>query len=156
MFRKHKIMNNSLWRYNAKDWVTKILFPEWIREAFCPIVRKYRENKVLPTKALIRDSAPAHLWDWKKRKLKNSHGSVKFLPPNITPLLHSMDQHVLANCKKLHTKELFLKCFQIVSDTDLKNSGRNIATSFLVWVSWEILSQSLSNNTESYLKESMV
>ena len=30
-----------------------------------------------------------------------------------------MDQQVIANFKKLYTKETFQKCFQMVSDTDL-------------------------------------
>jgi hypothetical protein len=30
-----------------------------------------------------------------------------------------MDQQVIANVKKLYTKELLQKCFQMVSDTEL-------------------------------------
>jgi hypothetical protein len=64
MFRKHKVMKNKLgvmWRSNAKAWVTKVLFLEWIREFFCPTVQKYLEDKGLPLKALlIMDNAPPH------------------------------------------------------------------------------------------------
>jgi hypothetical protein len=44
---------------------------------------------------------------------------VVLLPPNTTPLLQPIDQQVIANFKKLYTKELFQKCLQMVSDTDL-------------------------------------
>nr|XP_034961014.1 uncharacterized protein LOC118080194 [Zootoca vivipara] len=45
--------------------------------------------------------------------------SVKFLPPNATPLIQPMDQQVISNFKKLYTKALFQKCFEVTSDTDL-------------------------------------
>jgi hypothetical protein len=35
VFRKHKVIKNRLgvmWRSNAKAWLTKVLFLEWIRE----------------------------------------------------------------------------------------------------------------------------
>ena len=44
---------------------------------------------------------------------------VKFLPPNTTPLLQPMDQQVISNFKKLYTKELFSRCFQVTNDTEL-------------------------------------
>lgn len=64
MFRKQKVVKNRLGvmqRSNTKAWVTRVLFLEWIREAFCPTDKKYLENKGLPLKVLlITDSAPAH------------------------------------------------------------------------------------------------
>jgi hypothetical protein len=39
---ENKVMKNRLgvmWRSNAKAWLTKVLFLEWIREFFCPTVQ---------------------------------------------------------------------------------------------------------------------
>ena len=43
-----------------------------------------------------------------------------FLPHNTTPLLQSMDQQVISNLKKLHTRPLFRKCFEVTNDTQIK------------------------------------
>ncbi|XP_032997965.1 zinc finger protein 850-like [Lacerta agilis] len=45
--------------------------------------------------------------------------SVKFLPPNATPLIQPMDQQVISNFKKLYTKALFQRCFEVTSDREL-------------------------------------
>jgi hypothetical protein len=45
--------------------------------------------------------------------------TVKFLPPNMTPLIQPMDQQVISNFKKLYTKALFQRCFEVTSDTEL-------------------------------------
>nr|XP_053650862.1 tigger transposable element-derived protein 1-like [Cherax quadricarinatus] len=42
---------------------------------------------------------------------------VKFLPPNTTPLLQPMDQQVISNFKKLYTKAMFERCFEVTSET---------------------------------------
>ncbi|KAF6390255.1 hypothetical protein mRhiFer1_007835 [Rhinolophus ferrumequinum] len=45
--------------------------------------------------------------------------NVKFLPPNMTPLIQPMEQQVMSNFKKLCTKALFQRCFEVTSDTEL-------------------------------------
>ncbi|XP_039600021.1 tigger transposable element-derived protein 1-like [Polypterus senegalus] len=124
VFRKHTVMKNRLgvmWRSKAKAWVTRVLFLEWIREVFCPTVKKYLEDKGLPLKdLLIMDNAPAHPRDLEEELAEEFPWLiVEFPPPNTTHLLQPMDQQVIANFRKLYTKELFQKCFQMVSDTDL-------------------------------------
>ena len=37
--------------------------------------------------------------------------NVKFLPPNMTPLLQSMDQQIISNFKQLYTRALLQNCF---------------------------------------------
>ena len=44
---------------------------------------------------------------------------VKYLPPNTTSIIQPMDQQVIASFKKLYTKALFRKCFQVTNDTQL-------------------------------------
>ena len=117
----HKAKLPVMWRSNTKAWVTRILFVEWLTEVFAPSVKKYLEENDLPLKCLlVMDNAPAHppgLED----DLDTTYDfiSVKFLPPNTTPLLQPMNQHVIASFKKLYTKALFSRCFQVTSDTEL-------------------------------------
>jgi len=45
--------------------------------------------------------------------------TVKFLPPNTTPLTQPIDQQVISNFKKLYTKAQFQRSFEENSDTEL-------------------------------------
>ena len=45
---------------------------------------------------------------------------MKFLHPNTTPLFKPMDQLVISNMKKLHTRALCRKCFEETNDTQLR------------------------------------
>ena len=42
-----------------------------------------------------------------------------YLPPNTTPILQPMDQQVISNFKKLFTKHLFQRCFEVTGSTNL-------------------------------------
>ncbi|XP_064120810.1 tigger transposable element-derived protein 1-like [Macrobrachium nipponense] len=44
---------------------------------------------------------------------------VLYLPPNTTSILQPMDQQVIANFKKLFTKHLFRRCFEVTENTKL-------------------------------------
>ncbi|XP_064117728.1 tigger transposable element-derived protein 1-like [Macrobrachium nipponense] len=44
---------------------------------------------------------------------------VFYLPPNTTSILQPMDQQVIANFKKLFTKHLFRRCFEVTENTKL-------------------------------------
>ena len=63
-FKKCKVQKsqlNVMWRSNSKAWVTRILFVEWINEAFGPAVKKSLLGKSLPLKALlVMDNAPVY------------------------------------------------------------------------------------------------
>ncbi|XP_069158736.1 tigger transposable element-derived protein 1-like [Procambarus clarkii] len=111
-FKVHKTRLNVLWRSNKRSWVTQIFFSEWVNDVFGPTVRNYLVDKQLPLKALlVLDNAPAH-----PRQLQddlfpeNQFITIKFLPPNTTPLLQPMDQQVIANFKKLYMKALLERC----------------------------------------------
>ncbi|UYV84264.1 hypothetical protein LAZ67_X001696 [Cordylochernes scorpioides] len=96
-FKKHKVQKsqlNVLWKSNTKAWVTRLLFVEWINEAFGPAVKKYLSEKKLPLRALlVMDNAPAHPPSLKDHLLDEfKFIEVRFLPPNTTPLLQPMDQ----------------------------------------------------------------
>ncbi|XP_068203666.1 tigger transposable element-derived protein 1-like [Palaemon carinicauda] len=109
------------WTSNAKTWVTRTIFIEWINVCFGPAVKNYLEESDLPLKCLlVLDNAPAHppgLED-----IIHPHFSlikVLYLPPNTTPLLQPMDQQVIANFKELYTKHLFKRCLELIESTQL-------------------------------------
>ncbi|XP_007424618.1 tigger transposable element-derived protein 1-like [Python bivittatus] len=117
-FKKYKVQKsqlNTMWRSTSKAWVPRILFVEWINEVFGPAVKKYLLEKNLPLKALlVMDNAPAHPPGLEDDLLEEfKFIKVKFLPPNITPMLQLMDQQVISNFKKLYTKALFQRCFEV-------------------------------------------
>jgi len=76
---------------------------------------------MLPLKALlVMDNAPAHPQGLEE-DLSAEYGfiQVKSLPPNTTPLIQPMDQQVISNFKKLYTKALFQRCFEVTSEAEL-------------------------------------
>ncbi|XP_066977870.1 tigger transposable element-derived protein 1-like [Macrobrachium rosenbergii] len=124
IFKKHKVIKsklNVMWKSNAKAFVTTQIFREWICEVFAPCVKKYLEENNLPLKALlILDNAPAHPQDMEYELADEfSWLKIKFLPPRITSLIQPMDQQVISNFKKLYTKALFHRCFEVTSETSL-------------------------------------
>lgn len=110
-----------MWRANSKAWVTRQFFLEWITKVFAPCVRNYLNENNLPMKCLLlMDSAPAHPADMAAELPEEFHFiTVKFLPPNTTPLIQPMDQQIISNFKKLYTRALFQRCFEVTSDTQL-------------------------------------
>ncbi|GIX93547.1 hypothetical protein CDAR_32571 [Caerostris darwini] len=96
-------------------------FVEWVNLVFGPTVKKYLQENNLPVQALlILDNAPAHppnLEDDILEELKFI--KVLYLPPNTTPILQPMDQQVISNFKKLYTKHLFRRCFEVTESTNL-------------------------------------
>ena len=123
-FTKSNVVKSKLpvfWRSNKKAWCTREYFCEWLCEVFAPQVREYLLEKHLPLKCLLTmDNAPAHppsVQDVLIGEL--SFIQVMFLPKNTTSLLQPMDQQVISNFKKLYTKQMFQKCFEVTNDTDL-------------------------------------
>ena len=103
-----------MWRSNAKAWVTRVLFVDWVNHAFGPAVKRYLLDNDLPLKALLlMDNAPAHPPGLEDNLLEEFNFiKVMFLPPNTTPVRQPMDQQVIANFKKRYTKELFRRCLR--------------------------------------------
>ncbi|XP_026547967.1 tigger transposable element-derived protein 1-like, partial [Notechis scutatus] len=123
-FKQHNVNKARLpvmWRANTKGLVTRSLFLEWLHEAFVPAAREYLSDNHLPERCLLlMDNALAHppsLIDL----MDNEYDfiEVKFLPPNTTPLLQPMDQQIISIFKKLYTKGLFTRCFNVTEDTSL-------------------------------------
>ncbi|XP_068250249.1 tigger transposable element-derived protein 1-like [Palaemon carinicauda] len=83
-----------VWRSNTKAWLTRQYFTEWVHEVFAPAMKKYLEEKKLPLLCLFMiDNAFAHP-SGLEDDLTDEFDfiKIKFLPPNMTPLLQPMDQ----------------------------------------------------------------
>ncbi|XP_053247701.1 tigger transposable element-derived protein 1-like [Podarcis raffonei] len=124
IFKKNNVIKSKLhvmWRANSKARVTRQFFIEWVHEVFGPSVKKYLQDKNLPMKCLLlMDDAlsdPPGLQDELMEEF--AFISVKFLPPNTASLIQPMDQQVISNFKKLYTKAVFQRCFEVTSDTEL-------------------------------------
>ncbi|XP_061899525.1 tigger transposable element-derived protein 1-like [Entelurus aequoreus] len=123
-FKKNNVQKDKLtvmWRSNPKALVTRQFFTEWFQEVFAPSVEEYLTEKNLPLKVLLVLDAALTQPTGLGRDWSSEHDSitVKFLPPNTTPLLQPMDQQVISNFKKLYTKALFQRCFEVTMETNL-------------------------------------
>ncbi|GFT00658.1 jerky protein homolog-like [Trichonephila clavipes] len=91
------------YRSQKKAWMNAMLFKEWFHDHFVPAVKKFNKEKDLPQREiLLIDKAPSH-----PGTEELSSGEIKaiFLPPNVTPLLHPMDQGVLQKLKQIYRKQ---------------------------------------------------
>ena len=156
-FKKHKVIKEKLqvmWRSNTKAWVTRHLFIEWMNLAFGPSVKKYLEDNGLPLKCvLLLDNAPGHPPDLEDDLLDEfKFIKVVYLPANTTSILQPMDQQVISNFKKLFTKHLFRRCFEVTQNTNLTlrefwKEHYNIAICLnLIDISWQQVTKRTLNS----------
>ncbi|XP_066531040.1 tigger transposable element-derived protein 1-like [Hoplias malabaricus] len=123
-FTSHKVTKETLsvlWLSNSKAGVTRDIFVQWVNLVFGPTVKQYLKDNNLPLKALlVLDHAPAHPPNLVEDILDDfKFIDVLFLPPNTTPILQPMNQQVISNFKKLYTKNLFRRCFEVTDSTHL-------------------------------------
>ncbi|XP_066231912.1 zinc finger MYM-type protein 1 isoform X2 [Saccopteryx leptura] len=123
-FKTHKILKEKLqvmWRANARACITRQFFIEWVNLVFGPAVKKYLEENKLPMKALlILENTPAHPPGLEDDILDEfKFVKVLYLPPKTTLVLQPMDQQVISNFKKLYTKHLFCRYFEVTENTNL-------------------------------------
>ncbi|XP_068250614.1 tigger transposable element-derived protein 1-like [Palaemon carinicauda] len=123
-FKKYKVQKqqlNVMWRSNNKAVVTRILFVEWVNEVFGPEVKKYLMEKNLPLQAsLLMENAPSHPPAFEDDLMEEfKFIRIKFLPPDVSPVLQPMDQQVIMNFKKLYTKAMFQRCFEVFEQSFL-------------------------------------
>ncbi|KFD50665.1 hypothetical protein M513_08472 [Trichuris suis] len=82
------------------------IFTNWFKNTFIPEVKKFQNligktGKVL----LLIDNAPSHPSAACLNEIDETV-EVRFLPPNVTPLIQPMDQGVIENLKRLYRKQL--------------------------------------------------
>ncbi|XP_068203841.1 tigger transposable element-derived protein 1-like [Palaemon carinicauda] len=120
-FKAQNITKDRLsvfWRSNGKVWVTRPIFIEWVNVCFGLAVKNFLEVNNLPLKCLlVLDNAPANPPDLEDIIHPDfSFIKVLYLPLNTTPLLQPMARRVIANFKKLYTKHLFKRCFEVTEN----------------------------------------
>jgi hypothetical protein len=94
-----------VYKGQKKAWVTREIFSEWFHQQFVPAVKEKMRELNLPPKALLcLDNAP----DENQLRTKDNNIQTLFLPPNCTPLIQPMDQHVIQNIKMHYRKSLLL------------------------------------------------
>ncbi|XP_064121715.1 tigger transposable element-derived protein 1-like [Macrobrachium nipponense] len=79
-----------------------------MKDRLIPCSVETQDNQLLLKCLLIMDNAPAHPPGLDEFKFI----TVKFLPPNTTPLIQPMDHQIILNFKKLYTKASFQTCFE--------------------------------------------
>ena len=133
-----------IYKNQRSAWMDQELFKQWFHEDFVPSVQAHLKQIGLPPRALLLlDNAPSHP---EEKELRSRDGlvCVLYLPPNCTPLLQPMDQHVIQAIKIHYRKQLLLDL--IADDTEpaealkcfnLKNAIFNLHTS------WENVSAEL-------------
>ncbi|XP_037114879.1 tigger transposable element-derived protein 1-like [Syngnathus acus] len=123
-FKSNRVVKAELpvmWRANPKIRVTRLFFTEWVTQVFAPAVKTYLEENALPLKCLlVLDKAPAHPPSLEEDlDIEYNFIKVQSLPSNTTLLLQPMGQEVATHFRKLYTKALFSRCFQVTKGTDL-------------------------------------
>ncbi|GFU02706.1 tigger transposable element-derived protein 1 [Nephila pilipes] len=146
-FKAYKVMKEKLqvlWRANSKAWVTCQFFIEWMNIVFGPSVKKYLIDNGLPLKCvLLLNNAPAHPPGLEDDLLDEfKFIKIVYVPPNTTSTLQPMDQQVISNFKKLFTKHLFKRCFEVTENTNLtlrefwKNHYNIVISLKLIDIAW--------------------
>ncbi len=131
---------------NSKNaWMTSKLFKDWFYDHFVPEVTRFCKENDLPIRALLfLDNATSHPSD---DELVCGDIKAFFLPPNVTPLLQPMDQHVLQFLKLSYRKKLLRRILEDRDETPsliAKLKMINIKD-VIYWVAeaWESTSENL-------------
>lgn len=90
-----------VWYRNQKSaFMDKIIFEEWFRNEFVPIVENFLISINLPPVAvLFLDNCRAHFY------IKVREIEVSFYPPNVTSLIQPMDQGIIQATKLKYQKK---------------------------------------------------
>ncbi|XP_068204575.1 tigger transposable element-derived protein 1-like [Palaemon carinicauda] len=112
---------------------------------------------------LVLDNAPTHPPDLEEYLLAEySFIKVLYLPPNTTPLLQPMDQKVISNFKRLYTKHLFQRFFQVTESTNLtlrefwKDHFNIVICLRLIDLAWQEVSRRSLNSSWKKLSPDVV
>ena len=106
VLKRNNVMKRKLsvvCRANAKAWVTRLFFTQWMHEVYAPCVKKYLQEKCLSLKCLLLlHNAPALTQCLEEDLVKDfDFIQFKFFPPNTTPILQPIDQklfQILKTC----------------------------------------------------------
>ncbi|XP_055527272.1 jerky protein homolog-like [Wyeomyia smithii] len=124
-------------------WMTREIFQKWFHESFVPNVRDFSNRAGIETMAvLLLDNCTAHHF---QHELISDDGliEVKFLPPNVTPLLQPMDQQVIQIIKTNYRDKLHL---EIANEPDFEQRIKKINlkdVSFWLHEAWMDVSETV-------------
>ncbi|KAH0815288.1 hypothetical protein GEV33_007503 [Tenebrio molitor] len=110
--------------HSKSAWMTAAIFKNWFHMSFVPQVRRFLKSKGLPIKALlVLDNAPSHP---PEEDLKSKDGEIvtMYLPPNVTPLIRSMDQNVIRLTKLYYRKSLLASI--VANDSNITESLKSL------------------------------
>lgn len=100
-FKNFRPENFLTYKYNAKAWMTCVIFSEWLEEFDILMGRMNRKA------ALILDNAPSH-----RHHLKLRNTVTIFIPPNLTSHLQPLDAGIIQNLKAFYKKTLTLEAIK--------------------------------------------
>lgn len=101
-----------MWRSNPKAWATKQFFIEWNEQVIAPSVKKYvEENNFSPKSLLMLDIVSKHPPGLEENPSVYGFIQEQLSSPNTAPLIQRF--------KKLCTKGLSQKCFDVTDRTEL-------------------------------------
>ncbi|KFD50258.1 hypothetical protein M513_08886, partial [Trichuris suis] len=111
--------------HQKQAWVNFHVFKEWFEGTFIPEVKTYQSSIGKTGKVLLLiDNAPAHP-SAQYIDAVDEFVTVKFLPPNVTPLIQPMDQGVIANFKRSYRKQLLREL--LLSDDNTVETVTNLS-----------------------------
>lgn len=133
------------YRAQKSAWMNSEIFTDWYKNVFIPNVKEYRKKNKLKGKVLlIMDNAPTHPSEDVLNQI-NKDFEVKFLPPNVTPLIQPMDQGVIEKLKRMYRKQMLRRLLlaednaesvvQFSKKLNLKDS------SYMLADSWDLLTE---------------
>lgn len=126
------------YKSSKNAWQTLYLFKEWYTNVFVPEAKKYLKSKNLPGKALlVLDNATCHGTENDFNCLFEGF-KVLFLPPNLTPYIQPLDQHVILSMKRHYRKHILTHLFG--QNTDVVTALKNINlkdVAYMIVQSWE-------------------
>lgn len=153
--------NSSLppvhYRASRNAWQNTVLFKEWFFNIFIPEVKENLRVKQLPQKAvLMLDNATCH-GDQEILKSDDGNFTVFFFPPNTTPLLQPMDQHVIKSLKQRYKKRLLANVAADCTDGLINNLKKlNLKdVVFMIVDSWNEVPKSVIMNSWKHLFSSL-
>nr|XP_045607878.1 tigger transposable element-derived protein 1-like [Procambarus clarkii] len=148
-----------VWRANSKAWMTSAIFTDWYQHNFIPVVDKYLTSRNLPSKAILFvHSTPSHPQTL-KGTVDGDGYRLEFFPPDTSSLLQSLDQGVIAQIKRLYTKQVLWDMLLYVEG---KGNGRKGVVEFwkkfnirnaisIITDSWETVDSPCLHETWEFL-----
>uniref|UniRef100_A0A5S6Q4F3 DDE-1 domain-containing protein n=1 Tax=Trichuris muris TaxID=70415 RepID=A0A5S6Q4F3_TRIMR len=99
-------MNALRCGYQKKAWMNVEAFKDWFKTIFIPEVKRHQSSIGKTGKVLLLvDNTPAHPSVQQLDEV-DELVTIKFLPPNVTPLIQPMDQGVIQTSKRHYRKQL--------------------------------------------------